>query len=212
MKQESKSLARLNILNHIVTFFTMKYFGGNTYSIGMKEHTFYTCSHNLSSNSNEIKEYPPIGSLCMISAAPTSIYYLSWLKDIKIGSSGCFDTEYLLESIEDGNKSCWWSNVGIYYIPLETINKYPEWKWNDKQYQFKDRWYRCKKRRDEYQVLPYVPIFNDDDLSVVLRTRIKWSDINNSFTEKTFDNYKKVSLKDMLEFYDYSIKLYKDKK
>lgn len=47
------------------------------------------------------------------------------------------------------------------------------------------------------------PEFNEDG-SVVLKFRKMWS--NDIFTESKFDNWKKVTVKEMLEFYDYSAK------
>jgi hypothetical protein len=139
----------------------------------------------------------------MLQSAPTSKFYLGWLKEIR-PSDNRFSTEYLLESIEDGDL-CWWSNVGIFNLPLTLTDTFPNWKWTDKQWQFDDKWFNaCYKRRHCYELRPRPAKFNEDG-SVILMLRRVFSD--EIIAEKKFDNWRKVLVKDFLEFYDsaYSI-------
>lgn len=129
MIKNTRNISRIKILNHVIQFCTIKCFGDNSFSMGMKCNSFHGTYLD--------KQEPPIGSLCILQSAPTTKYYLGWLKEIKPADSR-FSVQYLLESIEDGDL-CWWSNVGIFHMPLETTNKYPEWHWTDKQWEFKER-------------------------------------------------------------------------
>lgn len=194
MKLQPKNIARLQILNYIISFCTVKCFGPYdgkiSFSMSDEKNSFHG---GFGSDTPDT----PIGSLIMLQAAPTSKYYLGWLKEIRFNGW----KEYLVESIEDGDL-CWWSNVGVWNLPLETSNKYPEWKWTDKQFGFKKRWINaCKSSTEFYQIKPMMPIFTDNG-GVILRTREKWSATDTFKSEKTFDNWKKVTRKEMLEFFD----------
>lgn len=195
MKTELRNTARIEILNYITVFCTRKYFGENSFSMNDKEHSFVGDHFG---NQSTI----PIGSLVSLQSAPFSKYYLSWLKEVKIEDSR-FRRQFLLESIEDGSL-CWWSNVSIFGLPKETTDKFPEWKWTDKQFAFKKRWFNaCYKKRDAYITLPMFPIFADDG-SVILKTRERYH-MSDYSPEQKFDDWKKVTVKDMLDFYDKSV-------
>jgi hypothetical protein len=193
--KESRNLARIEILNYVIAFCTVKCFGQKedrySYSLGSSDSSFH--------GGYGLREYPPIDSLVMLQSAPVTKYYLGWLKEIN-PSSDSFSTKYLIESIEDG-ELCWWENVGVWYLPLETSNKYPEWKWTDRQFAFKKRWFdTCYKKGKAFQTKPYLPIFMDDG-SVILGTRERWNIPSDYKPTKKFDNWKKVTINDMLEFY-----------
>jgi hypothetical protein len=135
----------------------------------------------------------PIGTLVKLSCVRESTeYYLGWLREIK--DNGV----YLIESIENG-KLCNWSNVGIEYMQIESIQGH--WKWNDKQFDIKDKWMRaCYKSRDCHCLRPVFPEFHKDDNSFTLSLRKMFSD--EIIATKKFEDYKKVLVRDMLKFYD----------
>lgn len=185
MKKEAYNRARLEILNYIINHSTITYFGENLFGINNKEHAFiYT------RNDNEI----PIGSLVKLgSVMHANKYYLSWLKEIRNIHS---EKEYLLESIED-HSLCWWSNVSLNAYSLETTKKFKSWKWSDSQFEFNDKWIK-KGCKDHYVIKPFYADFNEDG-SVTLQFRKIFE--NDIIGSKTFPDWKKLTIKEMREFY-----------
>lgn len=191
-----KGEARQEILNYIITFCTKRNYGDGYSHLPDMKHSFY-------STIIAGKQSIPIDSLVMLTAAPFSKYYLSWLKEIEINEGG-YSTRWLLESIEDGSL-CWWENVQIWALPKETTDKFPSWRWTDKQFAFADKWSNaCFKKRDAYIRLPCPPKFTEDG-GVILTIRTRFG-INDDRPEKKFDDWKKILVKDMLQFYDESEK------
>lgn len=140
---------------------------------------------------------PPVGSLVAMSSAPTSKWYLSWV--IEIDNREGYP-RYLLESIEDGVQ-CWWTNVGINKFNPQRIKERPEWRWTDKQFTLRDRWRRVLKEADAYIVLGGDFDFKTDgSLYISLRIRHNFDPSFNY--NKTFPDWKKVTIKMMSEFYD----------
>jgi hypothetical protein len=186
-----KTRARIEILNFISMFSITTHgtYDGACPMPPQKDSCFHG---SYGGNQN-----PPIGSLCILKAAPFTKYYLSWLKEIKQNENR-FAERFLLESIEDGSL-CWWSNVAIFHLPLETSDAYPKWRWTDDQFDFNDKWFRAVKKRDPYMTLPCTAIFEDKIVTLSTRQRHRISDYK---AEKKFDDYRKVKVKDMLDFYD----------
>lgn len=179
----NRTRARLEILNYIMNFSTMVYYGDDSYRRS-KECAFR--SHILSTG-------PEVGSLCVLTSAPNTKWYLSWLKEIQPAS---FPT-YVMESIEDG-QLCNWTNVGFLSMPLELTDKFPQWKWVDEQFEFRERVNKAFRRADCHLAIPINPAFLPDG-SVVVTTRERWM-ISDKSASKTFSNYKKVRLKDLVDF------------
>lgn len=198
MKKQNKNQARIEILNYIIQFCTVQCFSENSFSLGRKETSFHGNSFN--------KQEPPIGSLCMLSSVPTSIYYLGWLREIKHDDSR-FSTQFLIESIEDGSR-CWWHNVGIWYLPIETSDRFPSWQWTDEQFAFQKKYDNAFRKRHAYGLRALNAVF-DMDGGVTVKIRRMWS--NDIFAEKTFSNYKKVLSRDLLKFYDETLIMYNKK-
>lgn len=135
-----------------------------------------------------------IGDLVSLSSAPVSKWYLSWLIEIEVSK---YDTRYLLQSIEDG-ELCWWGNVGLSFYDRKKLAESPRWLWDDKQFQFSDRWFKVCKKHDPYFVRPMLPMFNGDE--VELSTRVRWE--QGTFWEHAkFSNWKKTTMKMMEEYY-----------
>lgn len=137
----------------------------------------------------------PIGSLVAPFCAPNTKYYLSWLRDIKLDENGWH--KFLLESIEDG-ELCWWENISFHYLPLEYTDKFPEWKWTDKQYDFNDKWQRVDFK---FKFRALLPIFDNNDNSVILKFRYGYG-ISDDIPERKFDNWKKLTKREMQSFVD----------
>lgn len=177
-KVDTREKARIEILNHVIQLFTKVWYGDNR-GIVMADQSFHHCDNK-----------PPIGSIVKLFCAPDTKWYLSWVRDKK-------GEQYLLESIEDGEK-CWWSNVGYFYIPLETIDRFPTWKFTDRQHLFKDKWFRACKRCYEYTKAPMLPKFLDNG-NVILPVRQKF--IDKGVIEKEFKNWKSLKSMDMQAFF-----------
>lgn len=183
MKKDTFDRARMEILNYIITFSTYKAYDGKVWPTGSD-------AYFVNSNYN-----PPIGSLCMLQAAPFSKWYLSWLIE-KDGE------KFLLQSIED-QSLCWWSNVGIFHYNPKVVDEQVSWRWSDRQFKFADQWKRACKKRDAYITLPRTPQFDGDSVTLSTRQRFNLSDYSPS---KKFDNWRKVSFSDMLNFYDEAVR------
>lgn len=198
MKKQNKNKARIEILNYVITFCVTQCYGEKSFSLGRSETSFHGGTFK--------EQNPPLNSLCMLSSAPTSIYYLGWLREIKHGDSR-FSTQFLIESIEDGSR-CWWHNVGIWHLPLETSDRFPSWQWTDEQFAFQKKYDNVFRKRSAYGLRALNCVFKDDG-SVTVKVRKMWS--NGLFAEKTFSNYKKVLSRELLQFYDETFKEYNKK-
>lgn len=133
------------------------------------------------------------GDLVSLVSAPPSKWYLSWLHKIEQNEGW---PRYLLESIDD-ESLCWWTNVGINIYNRERVQE--EWRWDDKQFAFADRWYRVARKNKEIMVIPMRPTFNEDG-SVSLDVRIRWN-FNGYHNPTTFTNWKKTTMKQMDDYY-----------
>lgn len=185
-KNESFYRAKLSILNDVCSFPTIR------------NKDWKDADYN-----------PPIGSLVALSCAPVTKWYLSWVLEVEKLKYG---NRYLLQSIEDGTL-CWWENVGLFIYDPERVSQSPEWRWNDKQFEFQDRWKKVCRRNDAYIVLPGVTTFHDDSVTLSLRERHGGFGKEIPFHhEHTFENWKKTTMKMMDKFYKEGEKIYKKPK
>ena len=188
-KNETYNQARLEILNYITVFCVARNYGDGVLRGGLGDDYFYP------------EDHPIEGDLVALHSAPFSKWYLSWYVGTEY-MDDFYTHNHLLQSIEDQSR-CYWSNVSFYALNRKVVANHPNWKWSDKQYMFKDKWLRaCRKKRDAYMVLPTPPIFGDDG-SVILGTRTRYG--LGGMTSKKFLNWRKVTVKDMLDFYDQSV-------
>jgi len=175
---ETRNKARLEILDYVNQFCIKHYVEGG-FNYVDPESSFRDSNYD-----------PPIGSLVHLFGVMNSgKYYLSWVVEKR-------EEQVLLESIEDGER-CWWSNVGYYHLPMELINKNPEWKWNDKQFAFRDRCYRACRKVDEYMKVCMRPEFLEDN-KVIIKVRKKFEQ---EIITKEFDNWKNLKSKEITEFF-----------
>lgn len=183
-----KERARLMILHYVMEFSLSRTFGdGKTYG------GLVSCAFMARGSRQDVRP----GDLIALQAAPASKFYLGWLLETRETDQGW--SEYLLESIEDGSQ-CWWHNVGVMYMNRETVAEHPEWRWDDRQHAFNDRWKRaCFRQRDAYIYLPMMAEF--DGLRVKLGVRVRHN-LSPAREYKTFDDWRTVKVSDMLEFYD----------
>lgn len=182
-KKQMRSKARISILSELMSFPT----------INQKDWLSELDDDN-------VKE----GDLISLNAAPESKWYLSWVIDIENQST--HGTKYLLESIDDG-ELCWWSNIGINIYSREKVNNRPRWKWTDDQFAFSSRWGKACGRQNAYIVLPCSPSFGKGD-SVTLDVRVRHG-LTEFSNKRTFDNFRKVKIKDMESYYLECVELYK---
>ena len=184
----NKTKARLSILNYITTQCLSVRYGDGSASGGFGNNYFQSL----------IFERPEIGDLVTLSSAPQTEWYLSWYVGFEAKSDSFCDI-HVLESIETGNMGNW-SNVSFYVLCRDVVNDHPEWKWDDAQYRLKEKWFRaCYKKRGAYITLPTRPIF-DNFGGVELGTRTRFG--MGPVYKRRFPNWKKLTVKMMLEFYD----------
>jgi len=187
MKPESYKRSRIEILNYVLNFGTYKSWD-NDRSVRLKEDDCYFVPTGS----------PNKGDLVLLSSAPFGEWYLSWYLDTDPKENG-FDI-HLLQSLETG-KLCNWTNVSFNHLNRKFLDKRPDWRWVDKQWEFKDRWWRaCYRKRDAHMTLPKMPVFHDDG-SVTLSTRTRYNLDDKEPTRKFLD-WRKVLVRDMLDFYD----------
>ena len=187
----SHERARLMILHYIMQFSLSHTFGdGKSYG-GLLSGAFHV-DHSY----REVR----VGDLVALSSAPVSKFYLGWLVETRENQPGW--PEFLLQSIDDGSQ-CWWSNVGVTYMNRETVKAHPEWRWDDQQHAFNDRWIKaCYKKRDAYIYLPVQVVYSGDQVTLSIRVR---HGFRPERPTKTFEHWKKVKVADMLAFYDAAV-------
>lgn len=186
MKNFNKNNARLNILNYIINFSTKNY-----YSDGSSFDFNKTGFQKLFGSE---WENVPIGSLVRLESAPFSKWYLGWL--LEKNGTGMFETKYLIESIDDGSL-CDWSNVSLAFFDPKVVAAHPEWKWNDKQYKIRDQFYKACRKHLPYPLTRHSIVFHNDN-SFTVNLGERWT--NDFIHSKTFENYKKVLVRDFAQY------------
>lgn len=198
-RPDTREHARLGILNYVTKFCLTRIHGAGDQ--GENRRRTFGGLHGFRPTDFTEDDQAQIGDLVALSSAPTSKWHLSWLRDLEdLGPHGF---RYLLESIHDG-ELCWWSNVSVAYLEREELAAYPSWQWTDRQFAFNDRWFlACKRERDAYITLPIQAAFGDG-FTVTLGTRTRFSDDDHR-PIKTFPDWRKVTIADMLAFYDEAV-------
>lgn len=142
---------------------------------------------------------PVPGDLVILKHVLQSEWYLSWyIERMPVNATAL--QEHMLESVET-EKLCKWSDVGFAVLNREVVDDHPEWKWTDAQWEFHDLWRStCIKKRKAYFNLPCAPVFEDSTDKVTLTLRKRFD--AGVPTSQTFDNWKQLKVRDMLEFYD----------
>lgn len=198
MRREIKYRAKLEIL-HYITAFCLKH----TY------HKAGLMSFEIENAFIDIDDTPPpIGSLVILTSAPATKWYLGWYKGIVPANKNLMK-RYLIESIEDGHDGAWY-NIGLAYLSPAITNKFPRWRWTDKQFYFDDRWKKAnKKSENSYVFRLAVPEFKEDG-SVVLGL-MKRVTIDKDFVVKyskilSEKEWKKATLKSLIDFVNINIK------
>ncbi|MFN4296939.1 MAG: hypothetical protein ACK4FB_08855 [Brevundimonas sp.] len=139
-----------------------------------------------------------VGDLVVLSSAPPSKWIIGWLVETRETNPGW--PEYLIESLEDG-ALCWWHNVGLSYLPRRLVALHPEWRWTDRQWAFKHRWWKvCYGEKDAYIVRPLMPEFGAGfEVTLGTRTSHGWDDIRPT---RSFPDWRKVTKAMMAAAYD----------
>lgn len=151
-----------------------------------------------------VKGTPVVGDLVLVTCAPKHPCVFGWLLEIEELPG---DTRYLVKSAEDGS-FCNWTNVDIRYFDREKV--IDKWKWNDRQWEFNDRWMRvCYREKDACIRVPLTAKFGSGyEVSLGIRTRFGLDDRTPS---KSFHDWRKVTKKMMGECYDELCEKAKDK-
>jgi hypothetical protein len=197
-RPDTRERARLAILNYVTNFCLTKVFGEGDQ--GDDRRRAYPATHGFRPTTFSDDE-AQAGDLVALSSAPTSKWHLSWVRAVEdLGPHG---SRYLLESIHDGSL-CWWSNVSVAYLEREQVAAHPSWLWTDRQHAFADRWTRaCRVKRNAYITLPVPPVFTDGfEVTLGTRTRFGFDDYRPT---RTFPDWRKVKVADMLAFYDEAV-------
>jgi hypothetical protein len=119
-------------------------------------------------------------------------WYLSWF----VENAG--DQAYLLESIEDRERRKW-SNCCVSVYDREVMAKNGHFRFNDRQFAFWDRWKKPIGRYEPFMVMTVMPHFEGQ--RVRLATRSRENAYPRASQEMWFDNWAKVTKKQMREFY-----------
>ena len=182
-----KERSRILLLNWIFDLSLLIRYGNHTYE-GMDDCTF-----------DGMGKAKP-GDLVALCSAPTSKYYLSWF--VSKERRGIWDY-YLLESVED-NSLMEWYNVALMPYNRKTVKDHPQWRWTDRQHKFNDRWFRvCRTRRAAHMHLPvFVSYGEGHEVTLGIRTRHALSNLS---PKRIFPDWRKVTIKMMLEFYDEAV-------
>ena len=185
MNQPQYTKARLGILNYIIAFCTHDAYGGRPFQPLNADHCFAS------------SEVPILNTLVKLQSAPFTKWYLSWLIEYKPDDG--IGGNYLLRSIEDGSL-CWWTNVSVKYYPIDKI--WDQWRWDDTQHEFQDKLDNAFKQEHAYITLNKLAKFDGNSVTVSTRERHGFPEYSYS---KTFDDFRKVRLKDLRAFYKEAI-------
>lgn len=132
------------------------------------------------------------GDLVLMQSAPASKWRLSWLVE-RVGGD-----LYLCASVID-RELCNWSNVRVAYLHRPTLKQHPEWRWDDDQFAFDDRWMKACKRHDPYIYRPLSADFGDDGVATI-GVRCRFSR-DAAYTTVQVPNWRKITQRDMAGIY-----------
>jgi len=184
-----KIRARAEILHYVLSFCVSRQYG-------TKDNRYPAITAFCPEGGSNGK--PIAGDLVLLSSAPVSKWTLGWLVEIDLSNPGW--PRYLLESLEDGALA-WWDNVGIAWLDREVLSYYPEWRWSDRQFAFKARWWRvCYRDKDAYIVRPLMPEFGEG-FAVTLGTRTSHG-MDDIRPTRSFPDWRKVTRAMMAACYD----------
>lgn len=187
----TKHRARQEIMHYVFEFCITRHWPNLTPS-------YYPSLHGFTPAGYDSTGQARVGDLVILKATRRwTKWQIGWLVEIDAREGW---PRYLIESLEDESLG-WWENVGLEFLPRDELATHPNWRWDDRQFAFADRWNRvCYKERGAYIVLPVPPIFGDGH-SVTLGTRTR-----HSFDEirpaKTFPDWRKLTKAAMADFYD----------
>jgi hypothetical protein len=152
----------------------------------------YQSGHGFVSGFAEDRAQP--GDLVLLGSAPVSKWMIGWLVDVGFGGG----RRYLIESLEDGSR-CWWTDVSISWLPRTELQAC--WRWTDRQWAFRDRWFRvCYHDKDADFHRPMPPVFGKGrEVAIGVRTKFDEDGITAS---RTFPDWRKVTRKMMGDAFD----------
>jgi len=152
------------------------------------------------SNSPSLKGFVPTGygadshhalpgDLVILESAPPSKWSIGWLRTIERFPEGSY--RYLIESLEDG-ELCWWSNVGLSFMPRRDLRE--RYYWTDRQFDFQKRWHRTANKHGKTAMRVLDCEFKGDE--VTLRMRVRWANGEEEMAgyRRTFPDYRKVTI------------------
>lgn len=188
----AKTRARQHVLHYVLSFCIARIYDAEEATKEYPRGRSATSGFVIESDETPAQ----IGDLILLSSAPMSKWTLSWFHQRREPSPG--NWEYLLESIEDGDL-CWWSNVSISFLHRRALA--PSWRWNDRQWSFRDRWeHVCYREKEAYIVRPVEPVFGEGfEVTLGTRTSHGFDDIT---PKRWFHDWRKVTKAMMAQCYD----------
>jgi len=189
-KPFDRNRARTLIMSDILSFYITrnwepdKQYGRNTPSTkGFVPSDFLDDDHPVQ-----------VGDLVILESAAPSKWNIGWLREIEEGSR--YSRRYLIESLDDGSL-CWWSNVGLSFMPRGDIRE--RYHWTDRQFAFQKRWHKTAGKHGKTGMRVMDCQFNGDE--VTLRMCVRWADTDEERAgfSRTFPDYRKVTIGIMME-------------
>lgn len=113
---------------------------------------------------------PKLGDLVMLQSAPQSEWHLSYFVE------DCPDGYHLLESVKTGELMRW-GNVGLLVLNEEVIGAGEPARWNDAQFDFRDKFVKVSRKADFYISIPFIAGFEGDKVKITFRTRFSFDDV-----------------------------------
>lgn len=137
------------------------------------------------------------GDLILVKSAAAGKWRLSWFIESD-RPAGWIEDRYALASIED-REECWWSNIGITRFDPEEIKLHDNWRWNDEQFEFNDKWFKACKQEDAYIYLP-VSVRFVAGFQAEIGVRSRWG-LTEYRPTRMIEDYRKVTYKTLRALY-----------
>lgn len=188
-RQNTYSRARMEILQYICQHVVVKDYHKTIRPMGDNP-----CFNMLLPTSSTSREFYEKYIGCLVQpygVYAANKYYLSWLVDVAVTGN---DIRFLLRTIEDGD-TAWASNIALnVFYDGHKCTTPEDWKWNDKQFAFYDKWKRVLSRSTDLITTAGVYFDNKHGVTIKIRERgiLAMPEENNWRFAQSFMDYRKV--------------------